>query len=157
MIRRLVWRLALFAALLLAACATTPRLEAPKVSVARVTIDRFSNASASFTVVLTLANPNDREIAVEAAAADLRLENVVVGNARLAAPVRLPPRGETTASLAARTDLPATLQAAAQMMRRLSAQPEAAPAVRYAVSGTATLEGGSVLPFSRSGEFALRD
>jgi LEA14-like dessication related protein len=149
--------LALATALLLAACATAPRLEPPKVGVASVTVDRFSNASAPFTIVLTLSNPNSREIAVEAAAADLRLENVVVGNARLAAPVRLPAHGETTATLAAQTDLPSTLQAAAEMMRRALAQPEGTPAVRYSVSGTATIDGGSVVPFSRSGEFPFRN
>jgi LEA14-like dessication related protein len=143
-------------ALTIAGCAT-PRLESPKVAVARVTIDRFTSASANFTIVLNLSNPNDRDIAVEAAAAEMRLENVVVGSARLAAPVRLPARGETTASLAAQTDLPSTLQATAEMMRRLSAQPEGPPAVRYSVSGTATIDGGSVIPFSRSGEFALRN
>ncbi|MCC6195545.1 MAG: LEA type 2 family protein [Burkholderiales bacterium] len=145
-------RAVLFAVLLAAACATAPRLEPPKVGVARVTLDRFGGASAQFTIVLALSNPNDREIAVDAAAADLRVENVVVGSARLAAPVRLPAHGETTATLAARTDLPSTLQAAAELTRRLSTRPEDGAALRYTISGTATIDGGSVIPFSRSGE-----
>ena len=149
-------RITLLAALALAACTTAPRLDPPKVGVARVQIDRFTGANAQFSVVVTLANPNDREIAVDAIAADLRIENVAVGTARLAAPVRLPPRGETRATIAAQTDLAASLRAAAEIARRLETRTDGPPAVRYAVSGYATLDGGSVVPFSRSGEFTLK-
>jgi hypothetical protein len=70
--------------------------------------------------------------------------------------VRLPARGETTASLAAHADLAASLRATAEIARRLAElAPDARPGVRYAVSGVATLDGGSSVPFSRSGEFSL--
>jgi len=147
--------LALASAFLVAACATT-RLEPPAVAVSRVTIDGFAGASAQFTIVLALSNPNDREIAVEAIAAELRMEDVVVATVRLAEPVTLPARGETTARLAGRTDLASSLQAAAQLVRRLDGKADGRPAVRYNVNGTATLAGGRVIPFSRSGEFAFR-
>jgi len=148
--------LALIALLVVAACATTTRLEAPRVTVARVSIDRFTGANAQFSVVVNLTNPNDREIAVDAIAAELKIENVAVGTARLASPVRLPARGETQATLAAQTDLASSLRAAAEIARRLESLAGAPPAVRYAVSGQATLDGGSVIPFSRSGEFTLK-
>ncbi len=52
--------------------------------------------------MVKLANPNDREIAVDAVDAELRLEDMAVGTAALAAPVRVPPRGEVTASVIAK-------------------------------------------------------
>ena len=148
--------LSLISVLLVAACATTPRLEAPKIAVARVQIEHFTGANAQFSVVVNLTNPNDREIAVDAISAELVIENVAVGTARLASPVRLPARGETRATLAAQTDLAASLRAAAEIAKRLQSLAGAPPAVRYAVSGQATIDGGSVIPFSRSGEFSLK-
>lgn len=141
------------AATLLAACATTPRLEAPKVSVDRVRIDRMTNTDAQFTVVLNLVNPNARAIAVEAIDADLRIEDIAIGTAHLSEPVRLPAHGDATASLSVRTGWAATLRAAAEIARR--AESGNAPAtIRYAVSGVATLDAGRTIPFSRAGEFA---
>jgi LEA14-like dessication related protein len=140
------------AAMLIAGCATLPRLEAPSVFVERVRVDRFSGVDAQFTVVLNVANPNDREIAVDAIDADLRIEGVPVGRARLALPVRLPARGATTAALTARAGLADTLRAAAEIARRAEAAGGALAPVRYAVSGTATIDGGRTIPFARSGE-----
>jgi LEA14-like dessication related protein len=143
----------LVAAMLVAACAATPRLEAPKVSVDRVRIDRITNAEAQFTVVMNLVNPNARALAVDAIDADLRIEDVAVGTAHLAEPVRLPAHGEATAALTVRAGWAATLRAAAEIARRAEAG-NGAPTVRYAVTGIATLDAGGTLPFSRSGEFA---
>ncbi|MEO8751107.1 MAG: LEA type 2 family protein [Casimicrobiaceae bacterium] len=143
----------LAAAWLVAACATA-RLEAPKVTVDRVRIDRITNAEAQFTVVMNLVNPNDRALAVDAIDADLRIEDIAIGTAHLAEPVRLPPRGEASAALTVRAGFAATLRAAAEIARRAETANGAAPTVRYAVSGVATLDAGGTLPFSRSGEFA---
>jgi LEA14-like dessication related protein len=148
--------LALFviAATLVGACATTPRLEAPKVSVDRVRIDKLTNADAQFTVVVNLVNPNERTIAVDAIDADLRIEDIAVGNAHLADPVRLPPHGEAAASLTVRAGWAATLRAAAEVARRVESANGATPTVRYAVSGVAILDAGPAIPFSRAGEVA---
>ena len=140
--------------LALAACATMAGLEAPKVTVDRVRIDRMTAADTQFTLVVGIANPNDREIMLDAIDADLRIEEVPVGTAHLAAPVRLPPRGQTSASLVVRTGLSAALRAAAEVARRAETQRGTTPTVRYAVSGTAAVDGGRVIPFARSGEFA---
>ncbi|HTP99119.1 MAG TPA: LEA type 2 family protein [Casimicrobiaceae bacterium] len=145
---------AIFCAALLAACATA-RLEPPKVGVEKVSVDYFTAADSQFTVIVSLHNPNDREIAVDGIEAQLRIENVPVGTARLSTPVRLPAGGDTTASMVAHADLVASLEASAQIARRLASRGDAPPTVRYAVSGAATLDGGTVVPFSRSGEFGL--
>jgi LEA14-like dessication related protein len=143
------------AAMLVGACASVPRLETPKVSVDRVRIDQMTNADAQFTVVLNLVNPNDRLIAVDAIDADLHIEDVAIGTAHLAEPIRLPARGETTASLTIRAGWAATLLAVAATARRAQTGNGAAPTVRYGVSGVATLDTGGTLPFSRTGEFPL--
>jgi LEA14-like dessication related protein len=142
------------AAMLVGACATAPRVEAPKVSVDRVRIDKLTNADAQFTVVVNLVNPNERAIAVDAIDADLRIEDIAIGTAHLAQPMRLPPRGEAAASLTVRAGWAATLQAAAEVARRDEMANGATPTVRYAVSGVAILDAGPAIPFSRAGEFA---
>jgi LEA14-like dessication related protein len=144
-----------FGIALLAGCASTGPIEPPKVTVSDVTIDYFTAADARFTVQVKLANPNWREISVQGMTAELRIEDVPIGTAKLAAPVRLPSRGEATASVVAGADLEPSLRASARIARRLAAEKPAAPFVRYAVSGTVTLEGGATLPFSRAGEFKL--
>ncbi len=152
MIRRRTLAVLAAAAALLAACATVPRLEAPKVSVERVRVDRWTGVDAQFTVVVIVTNPNDRDIAIDAIDADVRIEDVAVGAAHLAAPVRLPARGETSASLTARAGLAGALRAAAEIARRAEAAGGALAPVRYAVSGTATIDGGRTIPFARAGE-----
>ena len=146
---------AILACLALGACATTGRLEPPTVRITDITMDAFTSADAKFTLQVTLANPNFREVAVDALAAELRIENVPVGTARLAAPLRLPARGEATASIVASADLISSLRASAEIARRLDREKSAPPGVRYAVAGTVDLEGGIVVPFSRAGEFRL--
>jgi LEA14-like dessication related protein len=103
---------------------------------------------------MNLVNPNERALSVDAIDADLRIEDVAVGTAHLAEPVRLPAHGATTAALTVRAGWAATLRAAAEIARRAEAGNGAVPTVRYAVSGVATLDAGGTLPFSRSGEFA---
>ncbi len=142
-------------ALVAGACSTIPRLEAPKVVATILRVDRLTGVDAQFTVTLTLSNPNDRDINVDAIDATVRVEDVPVGVARLTAPVRLAARGEAPVALSVRAGLADALLAAAAIARRAEAGGAMPPAARYAVAGTATLEGGTVLPFSRSGEFAL--
>jgi LEA14-like dessication related protein len=147
--------LQLVACLALASCATTGPIDPPSITVSDVTVDYFTAADAKFTVEVKLANPNFRDVAVDAMSAELRIENIPVGTASLAAPVRLPARGEATASVVAAADLVSSLRASAEIARRLREEKLAAPIVRYAVSGSATLEGGTVVPFARAGEFKL--
>ncbi len=148
-------RTVILAAVALAGCATTGPLEPPTITVTDVTIEYFTAPDSRFTVQIKVANPNFRELAVDGVSAELRLENLPVGTATLAAPLRVPPRGEVTASVVATADLIASLQASAAIARRLSQEKLPAPAVRYAVVGTVTLDGGRTIPFTRSGEFRL--
>jgi len=142
----------------LAACAgSPPRLSAPRVVVDSVRVERITGTEASFLVTLNLTNPNAREIAVDAIEANVSIEDVPVGSATLTAPLRLPANGEATATLQARAGIAAALGIAADLAQRAQEQRASGQPtrVRYAVSGTATLEGGVPIPFSRSGDFRV--
>ena len=149
--------LILLAAAALVSCATAPRLVSPRVTVNAVQVGRFTASEANFTVALDLANPNDRDIDVDAIDAALTIEDVPVGDATLAAPLKLPALGATSATLKARAGLGAVLRIGAEIARRVDAQRGTGGTVpvRYAVSGTAVLAGGLTIPFSRQGEFRL--
>ena len=131
-----------------------PSLRAPEVAVVAVRFDRLSGTAAHFTVVLDLVNRNDREIAVDTIEAELAIEALAVGTARLAAPLRLPAGGQARASLDVQAGWAAALRAIAASARRADTD-GAAHGVRYAVTGLATLMDGGTVPFSRAGEFAL--
>jgi LEA14-like dessication related protein len=141
----------------LVACAETPSLAPPRVAVESVRLERITGSEARFDVSLNLRNPNSREIAVDAIDANLTIDDVPVGIARLKSPLRLPANGDATAILEARAGLSAVLRIAADFAQRAQEQKgtDLAARARYAVSGTATLEGGWSLPFSRSGEFRI--
>jgi LEA14-like dessication related protein len=149
-------RAVLLAALLVAGCAAMRPLEPPKVAVTQVEMDRLTAVDARFNIIVRITNPNDREVAVDAMAADLLIENVAVGRAVLSAPVVLPAHGETTAAMVARADYSASLRASAEIARHLAEPGGAGSHVHFTVSGAATLDGGTTIPFSRTGEFSLR-
>ena len=95
-----------------------PSLEAPKATVSAVRLDRLTATEARFAVLVDLVNPNDREIAVDTIEADLAIESIAIGTARLAAPLRLPARGEATATLDVRAAWAEALRAFAAGARR---------------------------------------
>ena len=147
----------LLAAALLASCAAGPRLVAPRVAVDSVRLDRIAGGEARFDVMLRLTNPNPRELAVEAIDASVTIDDVPVGTATLKEPLRLPANGDATATLQARAGLAAVLRLAADFAQRAQEQKQTGQPtqVRYSVSGSATVEGGYAIPFSRSGEFRV--
>jgi len=153
-----VWAVLAIAALAaLPACALAPRLDLPKVTVVAVSADRFTGTLAFFTVTLAIANPNDREVAIAAAEANLTIEGTSVGMATLAAPIVLLAKGDATATLNAQANWDVALKIAAEFAARARAGVSSGqiPPVRYTVSGVAVLESGLPIPFNRSGEFRV--
>ena len=144
------------ATLAVTACATFgPRLAAPTVTVNEVVLERLEGLEARFVAGVTLANPNPRELAVDALDATLSIEGEPVATAALAAPVTLPATGSADARVIARTGVDAILRAVAAAMRRLGtagAPSTASPSLRYTIEGTARMAGGLSAPFRRSGE-----
>ncbi|MEO8344287.1 MAG: LEA type 2 family protein [Betaproteobacteria bacterium] len=141
----------------LTGCDDAPRLAPPRVAVESVRLERVTGTEATFVVTLNVANPNAREIAVDAIDASVTIEEVPVGIATLRSPLRLPANGDALATLQARAGLAAVLRVGAEITQRAQEQRGTGQAtmVRYAVVGTATLEGGLPIPFSRNGEFRI--
>jgi hypothetical protein len=140
---------------LLAACAALPPRNPPRIDVVGVALDRVEGPDAYFTVAVVLANDGDDEIVVDALQGSLAIEGERVAEASLVTgPVRIPPRGSASAELVARTGMDAVLRAVAAAMRRGGglAAPGVRPTLHYAIEGSATLNGGFRLPFSRSGD-----
>ena len=121
-----------------------------------VRLDRIEGASAIFVASVTLTNPNDREIAVDALDATLTIEGEVVATAGLSAPVTLPAKGTAPADIAARTGVDAILRAVANAMRRFGSGTPSSPELRYALDGRARLANGLQIPFRRTGELGSR-
>jgi hypothetical protein len=143
---------------LAAGCASLPPRTLPRVDVIAVQLDRLDGPDAHFAVSVQLTNDGADEIVVDQLQAIMAIEGEPVAQASLAvSPVRVPPHGTARAELAARTGMDAVLRAVASAMRRgATAGPGARPALRYAISGSATLGGGFRMPFSRSGEIGER-
>ncbi len=154
---RLHAHVAMIGAAVLVACAEAPRIAAPRVAVESVRLERITGTEATFDVVLSLSNPNAREISVTSIDANLTIEDVPVGSATLVAPLRLRANGETTAAVQARAGIAAVLRVVAEISQRAREQRGTGQPVRlrYAVSGTAMLEGGWTIPFSRNAEFLV--
>jgi LEA14-like dessication related protein len=150
-------QVAMIGVAVLGACATAPRLAPPRVAVDAVRLERITGTEARFDVILRLDNPNAREIAVDAIDARVTIDDVPVGTATLKVPLRLPANGDATATLQARAGLAEVLRLAADFAQRVQDQKGTGQPtqVRYAVSGSATLEGGTTIPFSRTGEFRI--
>jgi len=142
----------------LAACAGLgQRLEAPKVEVVGVRLDRVFDASAQFGVIVELTNPNPQSLDVEGFDAALAIEGEVVATAALVAPVRVPANGTARAELAAQSGVDVLVRAAIAAMRRgATVVPGHGPSLRYAIEGTATFNGGLRVPFVKSGELGGR-
>jgi LEA14-like dessication related protein len=149
--------LAIAGVAVLASCADAPRVTAPRIAVETVRLERITGTEATFEVVLSLSNPNAREIAVDSVDANLTIGDVPVGSATLVSPLRLRANGETTAAVQARAGIAAVLRVVAEISQRAREQRGTGQPVRlrYAVSGTAMLEGGWTIPFSRNAEFLV--
>jgi LEA14-like dessication related protein len=128
--------------------------QSPTVTVASVRIDRVTSTEVDFAVTLSVVNPDAAELSVDDARAELKVEDVNVGRAKLAEPLRVPARGEGSAKLVVHADWNAALRVAFLAAKRAEAQPGADPSVRYLVSGVAYLFGGLPVPFSRAAEFS---
>ena len=110
---------------------------------------------AFFGVSVLLTNEHDDEIVIDALQGRLAIEGENVAQAALASsPVRIPAHGTARAEMVAHTGMDAVLRAVAAAMRRGATivAPGARPTLRYSIEGSATLNGGYRLPFSRTGE-----
>jgi hypothetical protein len=145
----------LVAVVLLAACAALPPRIPPHVEIVGVQLDRIVGPDAYFKVTVELTNGGDEDIGIQALQGNLTIEGESVAQAVLVSPpVRIPAHGSARAEMMSHTGMDQLLRAVAAAMRRGATlvAPGARPTLRYAIDGSATLDGGYRLPFSRSGE-----
>lgn len=140
---------------LIAACAALPPRNAPRIDVVGVQLDRVEGPDAYFNIGVRLTNDGNEDLVIRTLIGRLAIEGEPVAEAALVAPpVRIPAHGSARADLSSRTGMDQVLRAVAAAMRRgatLTA-PGARPTLRYAIDGSATLDGGYRLPFAHSGE-----
>ena len=143
--------LALATLLALAASWTAPAqaLLTPGVTLDAVRVTRLDANDARFTLFLTVENPNEHELDVDALEARLAIEGEPLVAGTLAAPVTIAAQASTPVAIDARTTLPAFL-AAFDRFTRL-------PKVRYELTGKAYVFGGVPVPFARAGDIAPAD
>jgi LEA14-like dessication related protein len=131
--------------LLAAACTTlTPRPSPLSVVLEGVRVVRVTPADTRLGIALSVHNPNPFDIAVAQVEATLNLENDALLTGTLVAPVRLLAGSDTRVEIETRTDF----LAIANAIERLTRQRD----LRYDVIGSATMEDGRRLPFTRRGE-----
>lgn len=134
--------------LVAAACASiAPRIDAPQVSLEAVRVTRIVESKAEISVRLRLLNPNAAELVINELAYEITLDGRQAASGRTQRVDRLPPGGEGKVDLSGRVDVGAVATA---MMALGSQLP-----VQYTVSGTATVQNGLLLSFSRKGEIAV--
>lgn len=145
---------AIAAVMLLAACATLVPGKAPRIDVVGVSLDRIVGSDAYFSVAVSISNPDDRDVVIEALDGTLSIEGQEVAKGDLKAPVHVPAHGSANAEFSARTGMDAVLLAVAKAMQRgARTHPSAVPpSLHYLIEGRAKLAGGASLPFSRSGD-----
>ena len=149
--RRLV---SVAACAILVACAALPLAHPPKVDVVGVGIDRVVGPDAYFSVVVSVSNPDDRAIAIDALEATLSIEGQKIAQAALETPVRVAAHESATAELTAHAGMDAVLLAVAKAMQlgMRGGPTGAVPSLHYAIDGRARVNGGASIPFSKSGD-----
>ena len=138
------------ALLLMAACAALPPKPLPlSAAVVGVRVARLTLFDTRMSFALLVHNPNPYDLSVAELQATLAVENDRLLTGSLAAPVNLAADADTPVEIETRTDYAALLAAIDRYARQGS--------VHYELKGSATLQSGLTLPFSRGGELPTAD
>jgi LEA14-like dessication related protein len=136
------------AAVLVAVPARAASLGSPSITLERLRIERLTGRDANVAVTLSIENPNEREVALDAVEMNLELADIKIGTASLAAPVVLASHARTSATFHAVASPDALAAALAASLDRGQ--------VDYLVAGIAQIDGGAV-PFVQRGHKKLSD
>ena len=141
---------AICVALLVAACATLgPRPLPPQVMLDGVRVTRLTLLDTRLSVALIVHNPNAYDLVVSELEATVAVEDERLLTGTLLAPATLTAVGDTRVEIEARTDFGAIVAALDRLTRQRS--------VRYELTGSAVVQDGLRLPFSRRGELPAGD
>lgn len=140
---------ALMAALVLAGC-TTPKLQAPELSLVNVSMTSADIFNQQFNVRLHVQNPNDRELPVNGFEYELFLEGDSFAEGISNKQFTIPANGETEFDLPVRTNFVSSL---GRLVSRLQGRKQ----VQYVIEGKVLTDVGmfNKIPFRESGSVDL--
>jgi LEA14-like dessication related protein len=143
----------LIVALVLAACALAPKLEAPKLSIVGVQIVSADLFTQRLKVRVHVQNPNDRILPVKGLEYTIEVEGEQFASGESAASFEVPALGE------AEFDMNVTTNLAGALLKVLARGPNArGQEVSYRLSGKVSLSEGLFrsIPFKQQGTFKLQ-
>jgi LEA14-like dessication related protein len=133
----------------LAACATLqPRLQPPTVSLESLRIESAVEGRTRIALTVSLDNPNERSVTVDALDFSLTIADVPVASGALTAPLALPALGAARAQIEVSTSFAVLGSALDASLLRGS--------IDYELAGNAVIA-GSRLPFYRRGQKTVAD
>src|SRR4051812_596840 len=136
---------AVLAAAILAACASlVPKPLPPQVALQGIRVTRLTPLDARLAITLIVRNPNTYDLFVKDFGATVSVDDKPLFTGTLTAPVTLVASGETRVEIEASTDFRA-IASALELLTRLGNVP-------YEIAGSAVVQNGLRLPFSRRGE-----
>ena len=141
------------AALLLAACALTPKFIPPRLSVVDVQIESSDLWEQRLKVRMRVQNPNDRRLPVKGLEYSLEVEGQQFASGASAASFVVPPMGE------AEFDMNVTTNLAGTLIKLLGRGSDAlGQSVAYRLTGKIALSQGLMrsMPFEERGTFRLQ-
>ena len=144
---------ALGAALLLAACALAPKLQAPQLSIVDAQVQSGDLWEQHLKVRMHVHNPNDRALPIKALEYSVEVEGQPFASGASVAAFTVPPLGDAEFDMNVTTNLAGT---ALKLLARGSGP--GSDAVGYRLVGKVTLSEGFLrsVPFDAKGSFKLR-
>jgi LEA14-like dessication related protein len=135
---------------MLAGCAAlAPKPLPPSVELAGLRVTRLAPTDTRLRVALTVRNPNPYALGLSALEATMTIEGERFATSALVAPVTVAASGEARVELDVRTDFGAVAAVADRMAKERRA--------RYEMTGSAVVQDGMRLPFTRRGELPVGD
>lgn len=136
--------------LILAACATVPRVAAPEIRTVQARVIVLDFPRVRIGIELGVFNPNARSVSLQGLDVDLNVEGIAVARTSLAQSVDLRALETTQVALDTSGHLGAALAGVARSLEGGNR------GLRYEIVGNATLADGSRFPFRRAGLLAYR-
>lgn len=142
--------------MLLSGCAAFgPRLEAPKLSIAKVEIIKGDFFEQRFRARMNVQNPNDRELRVRGITYTIELGGEELGRGLSGSSFVVPARGEAEFDMLVTANLAGVLLKLAERARKAGGRPNELP---YSLRGEVKLASGVLrtVPFEQKGSVPLR-
>ena len=145
----------ILAAVLIAACASQTKLEAPNLNVINIEMLESTLFNQRMKVHVRVQNPNDRELPIKGVSATLELQGEKIATGVSAAPFTVPAFGESE------FDLMVDASVAGALIRMLGKgkADQAMQSLDYRLSGKVSLASGFVrsIPFDEKGSLKLQE